>query len=81
MLSEEFLNETGYELLHQRKLAQAINIFNVNTILYPTSENVYDSLAEAYLKADQKNKAKLNYKKMLEINPKNEKVIKMLETL
>jgi len=65
----------------KKKLAQAIDIFRVNTILYPTSENVYDSLAEAYLKAGQKDKAKQNYKKVLEINPRNEKVIKTLEKL
>ncbi|MDF2475432.1 MAG: hypothetical protein K0S24_915 [Sphingobacterium sp.] len=81
LLAEDFLNGTGYELLHQKKLAQAIDIFRVNTILYPTSENVYDSLAEAYLKAGQKDKAKQNYKKVLEINPRNEKVIKTLEKL
>jgi len=81
LLSEGFLNGTGYELLSQKKLTQAIDIFRVNTILYPKSENVYDSLAEAYLKAGQKDKAKQNYKKLMEINPKNEKVSKILETL
>ncbi|MGE8293774.1 MAG: serine hydrolase, partial [Sphingobacterium sp.] len=81
LLSEGFLNGTGYELLSQKKLTQAIDVFRVNTILYPKSENVYDSLAEAYLKAGQRGKAKQNYIKLLEINPKNEKVSKILETL
>jgi Beta-lactamase class C and other penicillin binding proteins len=81
LLSEGFLNGTGYELLSQKKLTQAIDIFRVNTILYPKSENVYDSLAEAYLKAGKRDKAKQNYIKLLEINPKNEKVSKILETL
>lgn len=80
-LSEGFLNGTGYELLHQKKNSQAIAVFNVNTILYPESENVYDSLGEAYLKAGQKEKAKQTYRKVLEINPKNEKVVKLLKTL
>ncbi|OOG18997.1 hypothetical protein BWD42_03310 [Sphingobacterium sp. CZ-UAM] len=81
LLSEGFLNGTGYELLSQKKLTQAIDIFKVNTILYPKSENVYDSLAEAYLKAGQRDKAKQCYIKLLEINPKNEKANKILETL
>lgn len=80
-LSEGFLNGTGYELLHQKKNAQAIAVFSINTILYPESENVYDSLAEAYLKDGQKENAKLNYRKVLEINTKNEKARKILETL
>ncbi|MEN5057497.1 serine hydrolase [Sphingobacterium kitahiroshimense] len=80
-LSEGFLNGTGYELLHQKKNAQAIAFFSINTILYPESENVYDSLAEAYLKDGQKEKAKQNYLKVLEINTKNEKARKILETL
>jgi len=81
LLSEVFLNGTGYELLSQHKMDQAIQMFRVNTILYPKSENVYDSLGEAYLKSGQKAKAKENYQKVLEINPKNEKVVKILETL
>lgn len=81
LLSEGFLNGTGYELLSQHKMDQAIQMFRVNTILYPKSENVYDSLGEAYLKSGQKAKAKENYQKVLEINPKNEKVVKILETL
>ncbi|MGE8427346.1 MAG: serine hydrolase [Sphingobacterium sp.] len=81
LLSEGFLNGAGYELLNQDKINQAIDIFKVNTMLYPKSENVYDSLAEAYLKSGQIDKAKENYRKVFEINPKNEKVSKMLETL
>ncbi len=50
-------------------------------MLYPKSENVYDSLAEAYLKSGQIDSAKKNYQKVREINPKNERVSKILETL
>ncbi|MGE8424747.1 MAG: tetratricopeptide repeat protein, partial [Sphingobacterium siyangense] len=81
LLSEGFLNGVGYELLNQHKINQAVDIFKVNTMLYPKSENVYDSLAEAYLKSGQIDSAKENYRKVFEINPKNEKVSKILETL
>ncbi|WP_343317749.1 serine hydrolase [Sphingobacterium multivorum] len=81
LLSEGFLNGAGYELLNQHKINQAIDIFKVNTVLYPKSENVYDSLAEAYLKSGQIDSAKKNYQKVREINPKNERVSKILETL
>ncbi|MNL51775.1 Beta-barrel assembly-enhancing protease [compost metagenome] len=80
-LSEGFLNSTGYELLHQNKTTQAIDLFRVNTRLYPNSENVYDSLGEAYLKAGKKDKAKQSYQQLIKINPKNERAIQILETL
>lgn len=80
-LSEGSLNGTGYALLGQKDLTKAIDIFRVNTILYPKSDNVYDSLGEAYLKAGQKDKAKQNYQKVLEINPNHENAAKVLKTL
>jgi len=62
-------------------LAQATDIFSVNTILYPTSGNLYDRLTEAYLKAGQKDKAKQPYKKMPKTNPGSKIAIKILCTL
>lgn len=80
-LSEGSVNGTGYALLGQKDFKKAIDVFRVNTILYPNSDNVYDSLGEAYLKAGQKDKAKQNYQKVLEINPNNESTAKALKTL
>ncbi|MFP3590348.1 serine hydrolase [Chryseobacterium sp. SIMBA_038] len=81
LISEGYLNGVGYALLQQKQPNKAIDIFRVNTLLYPKSENVYDSLGEAYLGAGQKEKAKQNYQKVLEINPKNENAAKVLKTL
>ncbi|PIF45390.1 CubicO group peptidase (beta-lactamase class C family) [Chryseobacterium sp. 52] len=80
-LSENFLNNTGYSLLQQKDLTKAIDIFRLNTLLYPKSENAYDSLGEAYLSAGQKDKARESYLKVLEINPKNGNAISVLKTL
>lgn len=80
-LSEGFLNSMGYVLLHRNKTDQAIDLFRVNTHLYPNSENAYDSLGEAYLKAGNKNKAKQSYQQLIKINPKNERAIQVLQTL
>ncbi|ASK28718.1 penicillin-binding protein 4 [Chryseobacterium sp. T16E-39] len=80
-LSEGSLNGAGYALLRQKDFTKAIDVFRVNTILYPKSDNVYDSLGEAYLNAGQKDKAKENYKKVLEINPNQENAAKVLKTL
>ncbi|MDR6545097.1 tetratricopeptide (TPR) repeat protein [Chryseobacterium rhizosphaerae] len=80
-LSEDYLNNTGYALLSKKDFTKAIDFFRVNAILYPNSQNVYDSLGEAYVKAGQKDKAKQTYLKLLEISPKNEKAVKVLKTL
>ena len=48
---------------------------------YPDSFNVYDSLAEAYMKNKQNDLAIENFKKSLQLNPKNENALKMLEKL
>ncbi|WP_048507238.1 serine hydrolase domain-containing protein [Chryseobacterium angstadtii] len=81
LLSEGYLNGVGYTMLRNKDFTKAIDVFRVNVALYPKSENVYDSLGEAYLKAGQKDKAKLNYQKVLELNPKNENAAKVLKSL
>lgn len=80
LLSEGYLNGVGYSMLRNKEFTKAIDMFRVNAALYPKSENVYDSLGEAYLNAGQKDKARENYKKVLDINPKNENALKALKT-
>jgi len=81
LLSEDFLNRLGYELLNQKDFSKAIAIFRVNTLLYPDSSNVYDSLGEAYMLTGEKDKAKQNYQKALDLNPTNENAALILKTL
>lgn len=69
--NEGTLNDIGYFLLGQNKLADAITVFEYNTQLFPNSGNVYDSLGEAYLKQGNEQKAVLNYKKSYQIDPSN----------
>lgn len=80
-LSEDYLNRLGYNLLNQKDFTKAIAIFRVNTLLYPNSGNVYDSLGEAYMNTGEKDKAKQNYQKALELDPKNENAAQILKTL
>jgi hypothetical protein len=52
--SESELNFYGYTLMSQKKLDEAISIFQKNVAAHPASWNVHDSLAEALLaKGDQ----------------------------
>lgn len=81
LLTESYLNGVGYALLQQKEVTKAIDVFRVNALLYPTSENVYDSLGEAYLEAGQKDKARQSYQKVLDINPANQKVANILKKI
>jgi hypothetical protein len=78
---EKELNNLGYQLLRAKKFKDAIRIFQLNVEAYPQSSNVYDSLGEAYMDDGQKELAIANYKKSLELNPKNVNGAKMLEKL
>lgn len=70
-LLEYDLNSWAYKLLEQNKKAEAIAIFRLNVKLYPQSANTYDSLAEILELTDDKQGALKNYKRSLELNPKN----------
>jgi tetratricopeptide (TPR) repeat protein len=75
------LNAVGYILMAQKKYTQAINILKLNTFLYPTTANTFDSLGEAYLKKGNKDEAITCYQKVLALDAKNENAKKMLEQL
>jgi CubicO group peptidase (beta-lactamase class C family) len=80
-IQEARLNDLGYSLLRDKKIAEAIAIFKVNVELYPQSSNVYDSLGEAYLANGDKELAALNYKKSLELDPRNQNAADVLKKL
>ena len=80
-VSEERLNRVGYGFLRTKKLPEAIAYFKLNVEFYPNSFNVYDSLGEAYMANSDKELAIANYKKSLELNPKNTHAAEMLKKL
>jgi CubicO group peptidase (beta-lactamase class C family) len=75
------LNSLGYMVMRDGSVADAIKVFEANVALYPQDANAYDSLGEGYMNAGRKDEAIANYKKSLELNPKNDNGIKMLEKL
>ena len=60
---------------------QGINVFLLATSIYPNSANLFDSLAEAYLYIDNKEKARFNFEKSLQLNPENQNAIDRLKQL
>lgn len=70
--NESSLNEIGYYFKNKNRLDDALIVFEYNTALFPTSGNLFDSLGEAYYAKGDKVKALINYKKSLQLDPKNE---------
>lgn len=79
--SEGEINQLGYQLLQARKLKESVEIFKLNVELFPQSANTYDSLGEAYMINSNSDLAIQNYKKVLELDPKNANAVAMLKRL
>ncbi|HWO00894.1 MAG TPA: serine hydrolase, partial [Blastocatellia bacterium] len=79
--SEGQLNGLGYRLMQMKRVKDAIEIFKLNVEMFPQGFNPYDSLAEAYMENDDKSLAIQNYKKSLELNPKNTNAVEKLKKL
>jgi tetratricopeptide (TPR) repeat protein len=79
--AEAELNQLGYQLLRTGKPREAIEIFKLNVEAYPQGFNTYDSLGEAYVAVNERELAKQNYKKSLELNPNNTNAVAVLKTL
>ena len=78
---EASMNFLGYELVNLSRLADAVAVLKLNVELFPQSANAHDSLAEAYMKSGDTEKAIEYYKKSLELNPDNENAGEMLKKL
>ncbi len=78
-IRERTLNSLGYQALRAKKHQNAISIFRINTALYPTSSNTFDSLGEAYWKLKDTVNTVANYKKALAINPENRRAKRFLK--
>lgn len=77
-ISEDELNSFGYELIKEKKVNDALEIFTLNTKLHPNGFNTFDSLGECLMLLGKKDKAISAYKRSLELNPKNENARKII---
>lgn len=78
---ESTVNVIGYEHLQAGDNAGAIEIFKLNAAAYPDSPNVYDSLSDAYLADGQKDLARQNAEKVLQLLPSDTKDPEQLRNL
>lgn len=79
--AESSINRIGYSFIAKESFAKAIEVFVLNTELFPKSANTFDSLGEAYNLAGDPSNAKRSYSKALELNPDLISSKKALESL
>lgn len=80
-LAESDLNVWGYRLLDEGQIGPAIEIMKLDVALHPQSANTYDSLAEVYEVAGQRQLAMDNYRRSLRLDPKNHNAVVHLDKL
>ena len=80
-VNEDQMNRFGLDLLRMGRAQDAIPVLKQNVADHPQSFNVYDSLAEAYAAAGERELAIENYERSIEINPANKGGIEALRTL
>ncbi len=66
---DQLLNTTGYLFLKQRAFVEAIEIFKLNTRLFPKEANPWDSLGEALYQYGDKENALIAFQRALSLNP------------
>ncbi len=78
-IDEYRFNRLGYDFLSEKDYDNAIEVFKMNVILFPDSDNVYDSLADAYLRSGDSLGAYTNYSKAYELNSGNDRAERFIE--
>lgn len=77
--AERQINTWGYQLLNdQKKVADAVKMFEINVKEFPNSSNVYDSYAEALMKAGNYPLAIENYNKSIAMDSTNNRAKAMV---
>ena len=67
--SMNYLNWLGSQSLRKKDYSDAIDIFTINSKLFPKSGNAFDSLGEGYKAAGKNTLAISSFKKSLSLNP------------
>ena len=75
------MNRLGYTLLGMGDVAGGVRLFELNARQYPESSNVFDSLGEAYSRANRGDDARKAYSRAVELDPANANARAMLQKL
>jgi tetratricopeptide (TPR) repeat protein len=78
-VSENGINKFAYSILKSKTPADALPIFILNTELYPSGFNAFDSLGECLMALNKKKEAIEAYKQSLKLNPANKNAQKIID--
>jgi tetratricopeptide (TPR) repeat protein len=78
-VTESAVNIFGYELVAVGRDKDALQVFLLNTELYPKGFNTFDSLGECLMRLGRKREGLAAYKKSLALNPGNSDARAVLE--
>ena len=78
---EDSINREGYALMSTGHLEQAFQVLTLNTMLFPSSSNVWDSLGECSYSMKQFDLSLEYYRRSIELNPDNEGGKQMIERI
>lgn len=73
------MNATGYRLRGANRMADALEVFRINTEIYPDSWYTWDSLGEAQLAAGEREAGLASYRHSLALNPGNAPARRIIE--
>jgi dienelactone hydrolase len=71
LFHEAALNQLGYFHLQAGRASEAVRLFRLNTLVFPSSANTYDSLADAHLASGERELALRMSQRALELLPKD----------
>ncbi|WP_298420941.1 tetratricopeptide repeat protein [uncultured Kordia sp.] len=80
-LSESGINVFGYSIMTSGNTKDALAIFKLNTELYPSGFNTFDSYGECFLALGDTINAIKNYQKSLDLNPENTNATNILSEI
>jgi hypothetical protein len=69
---EDEFSSLGYSLVSAGRIEEALGVFKMNTMLFPESGGVFESLGEGYMLKGDIKRAIENYEKSLALDPSNE---------
>ncbi len=81
LIREDTLNSLGYGLARMSDKARALEVFKLNSTLYPKSVNVWDSLGEMYESSGNNPAAIESYLRGLQLDPSNKRLLAKLRKL
>ncbi len=75
------VNAAGYQLLQGDQAKQALEVFELNTRVFPEAFNTWDSLGEAHMVLGHDEEAIRCYQRSLELNGNNSNAERMIEQI